>query len=108
MFFFLGMATKASCSRDGAVKKKEESSERKRVALDDDLHCTWDLTSELSEQVECERTVIANVIRLFDQDNTIPFIARYRQDQTKSMEPEKLREVKEKLEELRSVTGSLV
>src|SRR6218665_4169960 len=108
MLLFLKMAAKASCSRDGAVKKEGEMSERKKASSKDDLSCTWDLTSELSEQLECERTVIANVVRLFDQYNTIPFIARYRQYQTKCMEPEKLREVKEKLEELRSLMDSFV
>ena len=71
------------------------------VAPQSDVCCNWDLSTTLAEGVNCDVGTIKNVVRLLDDDNTIPFIARYRRDETNGMEPEKLREVKEKLDELR-------
>ena len=76
---------------------------KEELKLNLDVKCTWDLVSVLADEVKCDRRVIQNVVTLLDNDNTIPFIARYRKEQTNSMEPEKLRDVKDHLDELRSV-----
>lgn len=109
------MAYKGECSAylekkiaSGTLNPPHDEVKSIKLESTDTLKCSWDLEVELSGQVLCERSVVANVIRLLDQDNTIPFIARYRQEQTKSMGPEKLREVKEKLEELREVEAKAV
>lgn len=39
-------------------------------------------------------------MKLFQDGNTIPFIARYRRDITENMGPEKLREVKDSFDEI--------
>jgi len=76
--------------------EKEKSDDRR-----DDFQYGWDLTTVLAEVVQCDARVVENVVSLLDDDNTIPFIARYRKEQTNGMEPEKLREVKDHLDLLR-------
>lgn len=48
--------------------------------------------------IQCE-----NVIRLIDEGNTIPFIARYRKEQTGSLDDQLLREIFERLTYLRNL-----
>ena len=62
---------------------------------------SWSIISVLSERVQCDERSVGNVVRLLDDDNTIPFIARYRKEQTNFMGPEKLRETKDELTKLR-------
>ena len=44
-----------------------------------------------------------NVVRLLDDGNTIPFIARYRKEATGSLDDQTLRELAERLEYMRSL-----
>jgi len=62
---------------------------------------SWSITGVISERVQCDERSVGNTVRLLDDDNTIPFIARYRKEQTNSMEPDKLREIKDELSKLR-------
>ncbi|OAD53888.1 S1 RNA-binding domain-containing protein 1 [Eufriesea mexicana] len=57
----------------------------------------WDVVDYISETNNVERHITENVVKLFSNDNTIPFIARYRRDMTGGMEPDKLRALKESL-----------
>lgn len=61
----------------------------------------WKLDEEVAKQLNCKRIVASNVVNLLEKGNSVPFIARYRRDLTECMEPEKIREVKEKMEELK-------
>ena len=47
--------------------------------------------------------ILDNIIRLIDEGNTIPFIARYRKEMTGAMDDQKLREIFERLEYLRGL-----
>ena len=62
---------------------------------------SWSIIGVISERVQSEEQSVGNVVRLLDDDNTIPFIARYRKEQTNFMEPYKLREIKDELGKLR-------
>jgi len=62
---------------------------------------SWSTVGVISERVQCDERVVGNVVRLLDDDNTVPFIARYRKEQTNSMGPDKLREIKNELSKLR-------
>ena len=62
---------------------------------------TWSIVPVISERVQSEERSVGNVVRLLDDDNTVPFIARYRKEQTNCMEPNKIREIKEELGKLR-------
>ncbi|XP_040286259.1 S1 RNA-binding domain-containing protein 1 isoform X1 [Bufo bufo] len=64
----------------------------------------WNIVEVLSDRTNIEPWVCSNLIQLFQDDNTIPFIARYRKELIKNLDAEALREVQQSLEELRSVS----
>lgn len=49
----------------------------------------------MAQEQQIDLRVTQNIISLLDQENTIPFIARYRKELTGGMPPEKLRDVKD-------------
>ncbi|KAG8443632.1 hypothetical protein GDO86_008977 [Hymenochirus boettgeri] len=63
----------------------------------------WDLAEVLAEKTNTELWVCSNLIRLFQDENTIPFIARYRKELINNLDADAIREVHQGLEELRSV-----
>ncbi|XP_053568232.1 S1 RNA-binding domain-containing protein 1 [Bombina bombina] len=63
----------------------------------------WNFVEVLSEKTNVETWVCSNLIKLFQDENTIPFIARYRKELINNLDAEALREVQHGLEELRSV-----
>ncbi|XP_061481408.1 S1 RNA-binding domain-containing protein 1 isoform X2 [Rhineura floridana] len=71
--------------------------------LDEDHKMSWDIVQVLSQRTGIEEWVCANIIQLFNDDNTIPFIARYRKELINNMEADALREVQQTLEELQTV-----
>ncbi|CAM4552660.1 unnamed protein product [Caretta caretta] len=69
----------------------------------EELEMNWDIVQVLSERTNIEPWVCANIICLFHDENTIPFIARYRKELVNNLEADALREVQQTLEELRTV-----
>ncbi|XP_075002979.1 S1 RNA-binding domain-containing protein 1 isoform X5 [Calonectris borealis] len=69
----------------------------------EEFEMNWDIVQALSEITNVEPWVCANLIRLFQEENTIPFIARYRKELINNLEADALREVQQALEELRTV-----
>lgn len=61
---------------------------------------TWSDERLLSELEDIDYNISRNIIKLFVDENTIPFIARYRKELTGSMSPEKLRSVKQSYEDI--------
>ncbi len=57
----------------------------------------------LSAEFKQTKTHVENVVKLIDEGNTIPFIARYRKELTGSMDDQLLRELYERLSYLRSL-----
>ena len=57
------------------------------------------LAEELGQKLE----YVQNVVNLMDEGNTIPFIARYRKEQTGSLDDQLLREIYERLQYLRGL-----
>ena len=57
----------------------------------------------LAQEFRCAQAHAANVIKLIDDGNTIPFIARYRKEQHGAMDDQKLRELADRLSYLRSL-----
>ncbi|XP_051869174.1 S1 RNA-binding domain-containing protein 1 [Pristis pectinata] len=68
-----------------------------------DLQMNWNIVQVLSERTNTEAWACANLIQLFKEENTIPFIARYRKELTNNMDADTLREVQQTLEELTAV-----
>ena len=59
----------------------------------------------LAEELKLHTGRVENVVKLIDEGNTIPFIARYRKELTGSMDDTVLRELEERLKYLRSLYG---
>jgi protein Tex len=57
----------------------------------------------IAAKLNIRATQVAAVITLLDDDNTIPFIARYRKEVTGSLDEDQLRQIAELLEKLRAL-----
>jgi len=62
-----------------------------------------DIIAQLTKEFSLQRWQIENTVKLIDEDNTIPFIARYRKEQTGSMDDQQLRELYDRLLYLRNL-----
>ena len=62
-----------------------------------------DINKKLSEEFSVGIGQIENTVKLIDEGNTIPFIARYRKEATGSLDDQILREIFERLEYLRGL-----
>lgn len=62
-----------------------------------------DITTRLIEEFKLRRDQVESTIRLVDEGNTIPFIARYRKEVTGSLDDQVLRELHERLVHLRAL-----
>lgn len=78
---------------------------RKRVSSDDDIQIIfeWDPAKVIASRQGVDEWVAKNVVNMFDQENTLPFIARYRKEKTGNMEVEKLREIQNAYSQLKHV-----
>jgi len=63
----------------------------------------WTDVDYVSEINNVDKRIVENVVKLFQEDNTIPFIARYRKNMTGSMEPDKLRALLESFEQAKVI-----
>ncbi|XP_014487945.1 PREDICTED: S1 RNA-binding domain-containing protein 1 [Dinoponera quadriceps] len=63
----------------------------------------WTDVDYISEINNIDRNIAENVVKLFKEDNTVPFITRYRRDMTGSMEPDKLRALKNSFDEVQII-----
>jgi uncharacterized protein len=61
------------------------------------------ITNTLVKEFNLKLSQVENVIKLIDDGNTIPFIARYRKEMTDSLDDQVLRELCERLEYLRNL-----
>ena len=62
-----------------------------------------DITSILVKEFSLKPFQVENTIKLIDEDNTIPFIARYRKELTGSLDDQTLRELNDRLVYLRNL-----
>ncbi len=62
-----------------------------------------DIISALAAEFSLRPQHVENTIKLIDEGNTIPFIARYRKEMTGAIDDQKLRELAERLEYLRNL-----
>ncbi|KAK3799213.1 hypothetical protein RRG08_054340 [Elysia crispata] len=77
------------------------------MAKDQKVQASWEPETLIADRLNLRRKSVHNVISLLDEGATIPFIARYRKEQTDDMGPDMLREVAAGLEELRSVEAKI-
>ncbi|XP_067278032.1 S1 RNA-binding domain-containing protein 1 isoform X2 [Pseudorasbora parva] len=69
----------------------------------DDLQMNWDPIRVLAQKTGVEQWVCVNIAQLFQEENTIPFMVRYRKELINHMDADAVRDVQLALEELRSV-----
>ncbi len=62
-----------------------------------------ELVKQLAGELSLREDKVAAVVKLIDEGNTIPFIARYRKEVTGSMEDTALRELEDRLKYLRNL-----
>lgn len=62
-----------------------------------------DINLKLKEEFNLKKEYVDNIINLIDEDNTIPFIARYRKEMTGSLDDQILREFSDRLNYLRNL-----
>ena len=62
-----------------------------------------DIIQALQEELQIGRSQVEAAVKLIDEGNTIPFIARYRKEATGSLNDEVLRELDERLRYLRKI-----
>ena len=56
-----------------------------------------DIEAKLSSELGVEKWQVTAAVQLIDEDNTIPFIARYRKEKTGALNDEVLRKLYERL-----------
>jgi len=61
------------------------------------------ILTQLTSEFRLQPSQVENVVRLIDEGNTIPFIARYRKEQHGALDDQVLRELAERLEYLRNL-----
>lgn len=62
-----------------------------------------DLIAKLAEELKLRKTDVEAAVKLIDEGNTIPFIARYRKEATGGMDDVALRALEERLSYLRNL-----
>ena len=104
MFHQTKMASTSSETKpqDDKPKKTKKAPVKKKEEADSDApSLSWDVVDVLTDEIQWERWAVKNTVKLLDEDNTIPFIARYRKEQTNNMEADKIRDLHSKYEELK-------
>ena len=62
-----------------------------------------DIIKQLQQELQIGRQQVEAAVKLIDEGNTIPFIARYRKEATGSLNDEVLRNLDERLRYLRNL-----
>ena len=62
-----------------------------------------DILRQLKEELNIRLEQVEAAVKLIDEGNTIPFIARYRKEATGSLDDEQLRNLHERLQYLRNL-----
>ncbi|CAH0554650.1 unnamed protein product [Brassicogethes aeneus] len=98
-----GQKRKATTKDNAKPPKKTKSTKNKEnqeAECSTEINAEWKDYELLAEQKHLDLTISQNIVQLFEEGNTIPFIARYRRNATGNMTPEDLREVKECFEDI--------
>ena len=61
------------------------------------------IIAKIAEELSVKNTQVENAVKLIDEGNTIPFIARYRKEVTGGLSDEQLRVLGERLTYLRNL-----
>ncbi|KAA0190885.1 hypothetical protein HAZT_HAZT002559 [Hyalella azteca] len=102
-----GLTIKKKSDIPGAESSKQSSScekqSVKKTKSPTNISCDWDPAQVISTRKGIDVNHAREIIRLVDQECTLPFIARYRREKTGDLEIGKLREVLSSYEQLKEV-----
>lgn len=92
-------------NRKGLIKThvKEDVKTEENLSSSFSQFIEWTEIDYISEINNVNKHIAENVVKLFKEDNTIPFIARYRKNMTGSMEPDKLRALLDSFEQAKII-----
>ncbi|PNF21264.1 hypothetical protein B7P43_G02120, partial [Cryptotermes secundus] len=93
-----GTTKKARTAKKGRVASNPEQIQSGEAYSEE-----WSEAEFVAHEQKIQLRIAQNIIHLLDEENTIPFIARYRKELTSDMSPEKLRDVKASYEMAKSV-----
>jgi ribosomal protein S25 len=79
---------------DGEVATTSKSNFTFKLWNDDSESHYWKDYELLAEQQEIHTDTAKNIIKLFQEENTIPFMCRYRREMIDNMPPERMRDIK--------------
>ena len=86
----------------GTEKKRRENTmgreKQTSIMANESLLKSRTAASVLAENLQLDVNTIGRVISLLDSDNTVPFIARYRKEETGGLDPTILRQIKAQYE----------
>ena len=80
------------CGRGSFFKSEEKESSK-----------PMDIIAQITSEFHLQAWQVENVVKLIDEGNTIPFIARYRKEAHGTLDDQMLREIAERLEYLRNL-----
>ncbi|CAE8594092.1 unnamed protein product [Polarella glacialis] len=99
------VAAKESSDDEQVVKRRRTGDATSEDLLGGLSDLSRDLASWVAELVGLDPKKVAGAVKLFKDGNTLPFIARYRKEQTGSMNEEELRRVERELQRAEAVEG---
>src|SRR2546426_1117701 len=59
--------------------------------------------SRIAQDFQIRKVQVENVVQLLDEDNTIPFITRYRKERTGGLDEEVIRQIRARVQYLRQL-----
>ena len=86
-----------------AVETSEEAEEIKKVKVVETPEILKKITSLIAQELGVKQSQVEATVKLIDDGNTIPFIARYRKEVTGNLSDEQLRDLDERLTYLRNL-----
>ncbi|CAG6016602.1 unnamed protein product, partial [Menidia menidia] len=90
--------TAGQCNRQSAALPHAEAE-----SLRKELNMNWDMVELLSFLTCVEQWVCMNIVKLLREENTVPFMVRYRKEMINHMDADAVRDVQITYEELRSL-----
>jgi uncharacterized protein len=57
----------------------------------------------IADELQLKLIQVRNTVEMLDQDNTVPFISRYRKERTGSLDEDQIRKIQEKIKYLRAI-----
>ncbi|KAK7902085.1 hypothetical protein WMY93_018854 [Mugilogobius chulae] len=76
-------------------------------SLKNELNVNWDLIEVLSNLTGVEQWVSVNIVTLLQEENTVPFMVRYRKEMINHMDADAVREVQQVYEDLRALAKKI-